>query len=240
MVHYICEAASFGAICLLAASLCVASLSTASLDAQPPGKKGKGDKGPPRGAEILTVRGTVREFTTAPKGEKDGVILTDGTVVHWPPHLEDRFSNIVAKGDKVKVVGARWKRVPEGEIPRITEILAPDGTTGAPTKPAASRAGGEPGVVLGETVTATGNVREFTTAKKGEVDGFVLSDGQVDSLAAAPDRSLHGRGRQRGQGPRDRIQGNRQERETKLEVSTSDQSANQQDCGKSGSTGGYC
>ena len=24
---------------------------------------------------------------------EDGVILTDGTWVHWPPHLEDRFSN---------------------------------------------------------------------------------------------------------------------------------------------------
>src|SRR4051812_18883433 len=83
-----------------------ASLWAVSLDAQAQGyKKGKGAKGPPPNAEILTVRGTVRDFTTAPKGEKDGVMLTDGTWVHWPPHLEDRFSGILSRGDKIKVVG---------------------------------------------------------------------------------------------------------------------------------------
>jgi hypothetical protein len=26
-------------------------------------------------------------------------------VIHWPPHLADRFTSIVAKGDKVKATG---------------------------------------------------------------------------------------------------------------------------------------
>ena len=82
-------------------------LASSAAHSQEKGKKAKdkGPKGPPPGAEILTVRGTVKDFTTAPKGEKDGVTLTDGTWVHWPPHLADRFSGIVGPGDKVKVVG---------------------------------------------------------------------------------------------------------------------------------------
>ncbi len=80
---------------------------SANLGAQPPGPPKKGPKGPPADAEFQTVRGTVREFTMAPKGEVDGLILNDGTWVHWPPHLQDRFSAIAAKGDKVRVTGFR-------------------------------------------------------------------------------------------------------------------------------------
>jgi hypothetical protein len=60
--------------------------------------------------EERTVRGTVREFTNAPRGEVDGFVLDDGTVVHWPPHLQDRFTAIVAKGDRVKATG--WMETP--------------------------------------------------------------------------------------------------------------------------------
>jgi hypothetical protein len=38
-------------------------------------------------------------------GEIDGAVLDDGTVIHWPPHLADRFTPIVARGDRVKVSG---------------------------------------------------------------------------------------------------------------------------------------
>jgi hypothetical protein len=90
-----------------------ACLATVSLDAQPPG------------AETRTVRSSVREFTTAPKGEVDGAILADGTVVHWPPHLGDRFSNIISKGDNVKVIG--WMETgPKGdtklEVSTLTNV----------------------------------------------------------------------------------------------------------------------
>ena len=87
------------------AVLTISVVCATSLMAQPPGKKGKRPKGPPRDAEFLTVTGTVKDFTTAPKGEADGLILDDGTWVHWPPHLGDRFGDMAQKGDKVRVSG---------------------------------------------------------------------------------------------------------------------------------------
>jgi hypothetical protein len=59
----------------------------------------------PRFGEAKTVQGRVESFTTAPMGEVDGATLDDGTVIHWPPHLADRFTAIVARGDRVKVSG---------------------------------------------------------------------------------------------------------------------------------------
>jgi hypothetical protein len=44
-------------------------------------------------------------MTSPPMGEIDGAVLDDGTVIHWPPHLADRFSAIIARGDRVKVAG---------------------------------------------------------------------------------------------------------------------------------------
>jgi hypothetical protein len=52
-----------------------------------------------------TLQGTVQRLTTAPMGEVDGAVLDDGTVIHWPPHLADRFSAVVMRGDRVKVTG---------------------------------------------------------------------------------------------------------------------------------------
>ena len=51
------------------------------------------------------AEGMVQRMTSAPMGEIDGAVLDDGTVIHWPPHLADRFSAIIARGDRVKVSG---------------------------------------------------------------------------------------------------------------------------------------
>jgi hypothetical protein len=77
----------------------------ACLMAQPPAPRGKdGKKGMPEG-EFRTVQGTVKEFTSVPKGETDGLILNNGSWVHWPPHLADRFKAVVEKGDRIKASG---------------------------------------------------------------------------------------------------------------------------------------
>jgi hypothetical protein len=61
----------------------------------------------PRFGEARTVRGRVQSFTTAPLGEVDGATLDDDTVIHWPPHLADRFTAVIAKGERIKVTGWR-------------------------------------------------------------------------------------------------------------------------------------
>ena len=45
------------------------------------------------------------KFTTAPRGEIDGLILSDGTVVRWPLAMEKKFTTIVARGDRIEVSG---------------------------------------------------------------------------------------------------------------------------------------
>jgi hypothetical protein len=129
----------------------------------------------------MTVRGTVREVTTAPKGEVDGLILNDGTWVHWPPHLQGRFKDIAGKGDRVRATGY-WETGPAGdtklEVSALTN-LGTDQTATNPDRPppAAARVGAGPGPRAGEARTVRGKVERFTTAPRGEVDGAMLDDG---------------------------------------------------------------
>jgi hypothetical protein len=107
------------------------------------GSEGK-TQPPDRGA-TKTVQGTVQQLTRAPKGEIDGAILDNGTEIHWPPHLADRFSALVARGDRVKVSG--WLELsPAGdshfEVQSVTNLRT-NGTAGVDgTTPPANGADG--------------------------------------------------------------------------------------------------
>src|SRR5277367_2347028 len=136
---------------------------------------------PPRSADLETVRGKVDRFTTAPKGEVDGLILDDGTWVHWPPHLENRFKDIAARGDRVRVTG--WTETgPKGDTKFETQTLVNQRTNasadrGDDAPPPRERRIGKGPAVAGNVETRRGMVRSFTSAPKGEVDGLVLDDG---------------------------------------------------------------
>lgn len=102
--------------------------------------------------DTKTVRGTVKSFTTAPRGEVDGAKLDDGTWLHWPPHLEDRFTDVVKKGDEVRASG-RTETGPDGdthfEVRSVTNLRSkataenPDYANGPPPLPPGRR-GGKP------------------------------------------------------------------------------------------------
>jgi hypothetical protein len=140
-------------------------------------------QGPREGAS-KTVRGTVERMTTAPKGEIDGAVLDDGTVLHWPPHLADRFTAVVARGDQVSAVG-RSEINREGEdrfeVQTLTNLdsnaTAQNDERGRPPKK--RRKGPPPPPPSGPMETIRGTVERMTTAPKGETDGAVLDDGTV-------------------------------------------------------------
>jgi len=74
---------------------------------------------------MRTLEGTIERFTTAPRGEIDGAVLDDGTMIHWPPHLADQFSRIAARAERVRATG--WTETgPAGdthfEIKSLTNV----------------------------------------------------------------------------------------------------------------------
>ena len=149
----------------------------------------------PRGGEERTVQGRVESLTTAPMGEVDGARLDDGTTIHWPPHLADRFGRVVGRGDRVRVTG-RTETGPEGdshfEVASATNLdnnrsvendeTPPPPPPGgprrrpAPPRPPVGRRGPRP-AEASPTRSIEGRVESLTTAPMGEVDGARLDDG---------------------------------------------------------------
>jgi hypothetical protein len=141
--------------------------------------------------ETQTVTGTVKNQTTAPRGEIDGAVLDDGTVIHWPPHLEERFKSLAAQGERVRVTG-RLETGPKGdthfEVATLTNLRTKTSADNdAPPPPRGPRGKREkrgprpqPERFAGaETRTVTGKVTDATTAPRGEIDGAILDDGTV-------------------------------------------------------------
>ena len=144
-----------------------------------------------RFGELKTAQGRVQSFTTAPMGEVDGAVLDDGTAIHWPPHLANRFTAVASKGDSIRVAG-RMETGPAGdthlEVQTVTNVRtntsAENDVSAPPPPPGPGRRVGPPprppgplGARFGELKTAQGRVQSFTTAPMGEVDGAVLDDG---------------------------------------------------------------
>jgi hypothetical protein len=53
------------------------------------------------------ITGTVDQFLLNPHGESDGMILTDGSEVHFPPHLSSKIRKANRPGETIKVRGVR-------------------------------------------------------------------------------------------------------------------------------------
>ena len=50
-------------------------------------------------SQLPETRGTIRQYTLTPRGDVDGLILTDGTEVKLPPHLTGQIVFAVRPGD---------------------------------------------------------------------------------------------------------------------------------------------
>jgi NADPH-dependent ferric siderophore reductase len=140
-------------------------------------------------AATAKVTGKVRAYTEAPKGEKDGMRLADGTVIHWPPHLGERFAAIAKIGDRVVVVGRRETRKEGDEVIEARSVTNLDTDKSfanddegpppkkGPDKKGPDKKGPKDRVVTDRTVNGT--VRRLTGGPKGETDGAELEDGTV-------------------------------------------------------------
>jgi hypothetical protein len=62
--------------------------------------------------QLPAIRGTVSRYTLTPRGDVDGLILIDGTEVHFPPRLSTQLVYAVKPGDAVTVRGLKALSVP--------------------------------------------------------------------------------------------------------------------------------
>jgi len=124
-------------------------------------------------------QGQVQQFTLTPRGDIDGLILTDGTEVKTPPHLSTAMAYTIKPGDAVTIHGLH-----AAALPLMQAVSIIDDATGrtvvdtGPPRPGGGPGGGPAAAIPGLT-EIEGRVRMPLHGPRGDVNGALLEDGTV-------------------------------------------------------------
>ena len=141
--------------------------------------------------QLPAYRGQVQQLTLTPRGDIDGLILSDGTEVKTPPHLSTQLAYSVKPGDTVTVHGLRAAALPLVQAVSITDeasgqTVIDNGPPGPKTWPGRAAAGLGAGRLRRRSAApmpglteAQGRVRMTLHGRQGEVNGALLDDGTI-------------------------------------------------------------
>jgi hypothetical protein len=124
-------------------------------------------------------RGQVQQFTMTPRGDIDGLILSDGTEVKTPPHLSAEIAYSIKPGDTVTVHGLHAAALPLVQAVSITDEA--NGRTVIDYGPQGPRGGpaAGPAAPISGLTEAQGRIRMALHGRRGEVNGVLLENGTV-------------------------------------------------------------
>jgi hypothetical protein len=139
--------------------------------------------------QFPSFTGRVQQFTLTPRGEIDGIILSDGTEVKTALALSTSIAYSIRPGDSVTIHGLRAAAIPLIQAVSITDrtngrtIVADDSSPGPGGRPPAANAA-EP-----RLAEAQGPIRMSLHGLRGEINGVLLTDGTV--LRLPPDAAVN-------------------------------------------------
>jgi hypothetical protein len=129
--------------------------------------------------QLPMQRGEVQQFTLTPRGDIDGLILTDGTEVKTPPHLSTAMAYAIKPGDTVTIHGLHAAALPLMQAVSITDDAS--GRTVVDVGPPRPGGGPEAGPAAPSPALTEiqGRIRMPLHGPRGDVNGALLEDGTV-------------------------------------------------------------
>ena len=119
--------------------------------------------------QLPEVKGKVAQYTLTPRGDVDGLILEDGTEVHFPPSSSTELVFAVHPGDVVTIHGLKARAIPMVAAASITNDGT--GTTVTAQFGRGMRWGND------RAMQASGTIKEVLHGPRGEANGALLNDG---------------------------------------------------------------
>jgi hypothetical protein len=141
----------------------------------------RGPRPPPASFQTIVVQGVVAQYLMNPDGLVDGLLLSDNTIIRFPPHLGQVLTQTVSPQDVVRVEGF-FESPGTLHAASIIDLQSQRSVVDNPPSPGhplPPRPGSEPR----QELSASGTIRVLTYGKQNEIDGVVLSDGTVVHFA---------------------------------------------------------
>jgi hypothetical protein len=130
--------------------------------------------------QLPRFKGTVTRYTLTPRGDVDGLLLSEGTEVHFPPHMSTQLVYAIKPGDAVTVRGLKAYSMPL--IDALTISNDASGQTVVDRGPDR----GPRAIAWADQLTSTqGRVQAVLHGKHGEVNGAILEDATILRLPPA-------------------------------------------------------
>jgi hypothetical protein len=127
-------------------------------------------------SQLPAIQGKVAEYSLSPRGDVDGLILTDGTEVHLPPHLGTQLVFAVKPGDAVTIHGLRARAIPMVDAMSVNN----NATGNAVTDNGRGGPGGPRGTE--QPMTVQGRIKAQLHGPRGDLNGALLQDGTIVRL----------------------------------------------------------
>jgi hypothetical protein len=165
----------------LLASAAIPSMTALAQPVPPPPPAGGPPAGPPPplvNQAVETVQGTASQYLINPNGEVDGLLLTDGTQVHFPPHMSADLTQTVGPTNAISAQGVHENTL---HFRAFTISNAATGQSVNESRPTQFQRPVPPelrGVDL-KPLQAEGKVKVVLVAPRGETDGVVLDNGTI-------------------------------------------------------------
>jgi hypothetical protein len=117
--------------------------------------------------QLPESRGIVKQYTLTPRGDVDGLILTDGIEVKLPPHLTAQVVFAIRSGDEVSIRGLRARTLAIVDGASIANVATGRRVLDSGPPGDRERAGEQ---------TFKGRILSALHGKRGEVNGALLAD----------------------------------------------------------------
>jgi hypothetical protein len=131
---------------------------------------------PDHSTQATSVRGTVSQYMMNPDGLVDGILLSDGTIVRFAPHMSQQLVQTVKPQDAVNVDGFIEY---QGTIHATTITNSASLQAVVDTPPSPQNPPPAPGQEVRQPMSVTGTIKVLTHAGRGEIDGAVLDNGTI-------------------------------------------------------------
>jgi hypothetical protein len=145
--------------------------------AQEPG----GPRVPPASFQTTVVQGVVSQYLMNPDGFVDGLLLSNNTIIRFPPHLGQVLTQTVSPQDIVRVEGF-FESSGTFHASSIIDLQSQRTVADHPPPPR-HPAPPRPGSLPRRALSANGTIRVLTQGKRSEINGVVLADGTVVHFA---------------------------------------------------------
>ena len=131
--------------------------------------------------QLPAFRGTLQLFTLTPRGDIDGLVLTDGFEVKTPPHLTAALAAAFKPGDSVTIHGLKAASLSLIQAMSVSndasgiDVIDQGPTPDRPASPMPQQVGAAP-------VPLQGRLRMILHGPRGDINGALLDDGTVLKL----------------------------------------------------------